>query len=52
MQSLCGNVIDGAKVSYRVIRQINYPYWYWWYRSYYNSGSDVEITNGETITND
>jgi uncharacterized protein YfaS (alpha-2-macroglobulin family) len=51
-KAYAGNVIDGAKVNYRVIRQINYPYWYWWYRPYYNSGSEVEITNGETITND
>ena len=51
-KAYAGNVIDGAKVSYRVIRQINYPYWYWWYRPYYNSGSETEITNGETLTND
>lgn len=51
-KAYAGNVIDGAKVNYRVIRQINYPYWYWWYRSYYNSGNETEITNGETITND
>ncbi len=51
-KAYAGNVIDGAKVSYRVVRQINYPYWWWWYRSYYNSGSEVEITNGETVTND
>lgn len=51
-KAYAGSVIDGAKVNYRVIRQISYPYWYWWYRPYYNSGNDVEITNGETITND
>jgi uncharacterized protein YfaS (alpha-2-macroglobulin family) len=46
-----GNPIDGAKVSYRVVRKVNYPYWYWWYRP--NTGSsDTEITNGETTTND
>ncbi|MEI8137051.1 MAG: alpha-2-macroglobulin family protein, partial [Bacteroidota bacterium] len=29
------------------------PYWYWWYRPYYSAGSsEVEITNGEIVTND
>lgn len=51
-KAYAGNVIDGAKTSYRVIRKIQYPYWWWWYRSYYNRGTDVEITNGETVTND
>lgn len=51
-KAYAGNVIDGAKVSYRLVRQVNYPYWWWWYRPYYNSGGDVEILNGETTTND
>jgi uncharacterized protein YfaS (alpha-2-macroglobulin family) len=53
-KAYAGNVIDGAQVKYRVVRRINYPYWYWWYRPYYGSrgSSEVEITNGETVTND
>lgn len=51
-KAYAGNVIDGAKVSYRVIRKVNYPYWWWWYRPYYNRGGDLEILNGETVTND
>ncbi len=52
-KAYAGNVIDGAQVKYRVVRRINYPYWYWWYRPYYSQGSsEVEITNGETVTND
>lgn len=51
-KAYAGNVIDGAQVSYRVVRRVNFPYWYWWYRPYYNSGSEVEITNGITTTND
>ncbi|MBK7311128.1 MAG: hypothetical protein IPI93_10110 [Sphingobacteriaceae bacterium] len=51
-KAYAGNVIDGAKVSYRVVRKVNYPYWWWWYRPYYNRGGDVEILNGETLTND
>ncbi|MBL7921411.1 MAG: hypothetical protein JNJ40_13925 [Bacteroidia bacterium] len=52
-KAYAGNVIDGAQVKYRVVRRVNYPYWYWWYRPYYNHGSsEVEITNGEMTTND
>ncbi len=50
-KAYAGNVIDGAKVKYRVVRTVNYPYWYWWYRPYYSS-AETEITNGETVTND
>jgi uncharacterized protein YfaS (alpha-2-macroglobulin family) len=51
-KAYAGNVIDGAKVKYRVVRNVNYPYWYWWYRPYYRGSSETEITNGETVTND
>ena len=52
-KAYAGNVIDGAQVKYRVVRRVNYPYWYWWYRPYYSGGSsEVEITNGEIVTND
>jgi uncharacterized protein YfaS (alpha-2-macroglobulin family) len=51
-KAYAGNVIDGAKVSYRVVRTVNYPYWWWWYRPYSNRGGEVEILNGETLTND
>ncbi|MBL7895404.1 MAG: hypothetical protein JNK50_08960 [Bacteroidia bacterium] len=51
-KAYAGNVIDGAKVSYRVVRRVNYPYWWWWYRPYYTQSQETEITNGETTTND
>lgn len=51
-KAYAGNVIDGAKVSYRVVRRVNYPYWWWWYRSYSSSSQSTEIISGETITND
>ena len=51
-KAYAGNVVDGAKCAYRIVRKIQYPYWWWWYRPYYNVGSDVEIGNGETVTND
>ncbi|MGZ4036295.1 MAG: alpha-2-macroglobulin family protein, partial [Bacteroidia bacterium] len=51
-KAYAGNAIDGAKVNYRVVRRVQYPYWWYWYRPYYYSGSDAEITNGEAMTND
>lgn len=51
-KAYAGNVIDGAKVNYRVVRRTNYPYWWWWYRPYDAGNSETEITNGETVTND
>jgi uncharacterized protein YfaS (alpha-2-macroglobulin family) len=51
-KAYAGNVIDGAKVKYRVVRNVNYPYWYWWYRPYNSSASQTEITSGEITTND
>ncbi len=57
-KAYAGNNIDGAKVSYRVVRKVRYPIWWGWggYNSYGRSGyptgnnSEVEIKNGETIT--
>ena len=52
-KAYAGNRIDGAEVKYRVVRQINYPYWWYWYRPYYGGGnSQVEIANGFTKTNE
>ncbi len=39
-----GAPIDEAKVSYRVVREVRYPYWCWW-RSY-QSSSAMEIAHG------
>jgi len=50
-KAYAGNVIDGATVSYRVVRHVDYPYWYWWYRPY-SANSETEILNGTTTTND
>jgi uncharacterized protein YfaS (alpha-2-macroglobulin family) len=51
-KAYAGNVIDGAKVAYRVVRNVNYPYWYWWYRPYNVGSTETEITNGEITSND
>jgi len=46
-----GAAIDGAKVRYRVVRQVRYPYWwgccYWWRRPQQTS---QEIAHGTTKT--
>lgn len=47
-----GNPLDGAKVSYRVVRKVRYPIWWGYNRSWppYNRGQEMEITNGTTLT--
>ncbi len=45
-----GNNIDGAKVSYRVVRRVQYPIWWGWGRSIYGRGENVEIANGIATT--
>ncbi len=52
-KAYAGNNIDGAKVTYRVVRKVRYPIWWGYYRMYYpqGSGEEMEITNGTTTTN-
>ncbi len=57
-KAYAGNIIDGAKVSYRVVRKVRYPIWWSWggYNSFGNSiyppgnTNEVEIANGTTST--
>ncbi|MBX2933554.1 MAG: alpha-2-macroglobulin [Ferruginibacter sp.] len=52
-KAYAGNNIDGAKVSYRVVRKVQYPIWWGWgYYRYWPSGNsdEMEITNGSTQT--
>ncbi len=57
-KAYAGNNIDGAKVSYRVVRKVRYPVWWGW-GSYYGRGKiaypgsseEMEIANGVAITN-
>ncbi len=45
-----GATIDGALVSYRVVRVSNFPIW-WWHRwGSYPTSPEMEITHGETQT--
>lgn len=46
-----GANIDGASVSYRVVRVARYPYWWWCRWGYYPSSPEMQITNGTTKTN-
>jgi uncharacterized protein YfaS (alpha-2-macroglobulin family) len=47
--AFAGSTVSGAKVSYRVQRNVNYPQWYYWSRPY-NYGEPQEIGLGETTT--
>lgn len=51
-KAYAGNNIDAAAVSYRVVRKVVYPVW-WWGRIWppYGRGEEMEITNGVTTTN-
>ncbi len=46
-----GSNIDGAKVTYRVVRKTYFPYRWWWGWNYDRwSNNAMEITNGEILT--
>ena len=47
-KAYAGNVIDGAKATYRVERNARFPWSFWWYRL--PSTSSMEIANGVTAT--
>jgi hypothetical protein len=42
-----GAKIDNAQVKYRIVREIRYPAWCWWY---YDMQSAQEIAHGSTVT--
>ncbi len=56
-KAYAGNNIDGAKVKYRVVRNVRYPIWWEWGfisrgrgKSIYGRKEETEITNGEVVT--
>jgi hypothetical protein len=49
-KAFAGNAIDGARVNYRVVREIEIPYWYYRYWRNINQEEAV-ITTGTTETN-
>jgi uncharacterized protein YfaS (alpha-2-macroglobulin family) len=44
-----GNSISNSEVSYRVVREVRFPWWPWW-RSMPSSGSRQEMVSGTTRT--
>ena len=52
-QAYAGFNLDGADVTYRVVREANFPNYWWfkWYRPSYQSETQ-EIVNGSTVTDD
>jgi uncharacterized protein YfaS (alpha-2-macroglobulin family) len=51
-KAYAGSVIDDAEVKYRVVRTATFPYWWYWWRGYYPSSPQMEITNGYAKTNE
>ncbi len=52
-KAYAGSNIDGAQVTYRVVREARFPYFPWWRRGWWRpSAPSVEITNGETKTDE
>ncbi|MFS4467031.1 carboxypeptidase-like regulatory domain-containing protein [Maribacter sp. 2210JD10-5] len=48
-KAYAGSTISDAKVSYRVQRNVSYPQWYYWRRSYFYQ-EPQEISHGEAVT--
>jgi len=44
-----GAALTDAAVKYRIVRQVRYPYWCWWWGPY-PAGNDVEMANGTVQT--
>jgi uncharacterized protein YfaS (alpha-2-macroglobulin family) len=50
-EALAGYRVDGAKVSYRVVRRTSFPWWTpWRWRWYPPNTTETEIASGETTT--
>jgi hypothetical protein len=52
-KAYAGSNIDGAKVQYRVVRKVEFPYWRYWYWGWNPySREEQEIAYGETKTDE
>ncbi len=49
-KAYAGNFIDGAKVSYRLVRNTIFPYRDYYWGRYFRPFPETEITSGETTT--
>ena len=48
-KAFAGSNVDGAKVKFRVVREVRFPYWHWWgWNPWASEGQ--EIAHGETLT--
>jgi uncharacterized protein YfaS (alpha-2-macroglobulin family) len=49
-EAYSGASLDGATVQYRVVRNANFPFWWWCRWGYYPPSPDTEITHGRSET--
>lgn len=49
-KAFAGNNIDGAKVSYRVVREARFPYYWCFYRWGQPASASLEIAHGVSVT--
>jgi uncharacterized protein YfaS (alpha-2-macroglobulin family) len=51
-ESYTGAAIDGAQVKYRIVREVRWPYWWGWYRSWRmrSVSASQEIAHGTATT--
>ncbi len=51
-RSFSGANVDGAQVSYRVVRKARFPYWWFYSRGFYPTSPEMEIANGVLETDE
>ncbi|MEY5049089.1 MAG: hypothetical protein RLZZ175_2448 [Bacteroidota bacterium] len=51
-KSYSGTPIDGAKVQYRIVREVRFPFWGYYKRVNFENSSSVEILNGNAQTDE
>ncbi len=51
-KAFAGNNIDGAQVQYRVVREVRFPWWPWYWGRFPTRGESMEIANGVTTTDE
>ncbi|MCK4359567.1 MAG: hypothetical protein KAW92_12680 [Candidatus Cloacimonetes bacterium] len=51
-KAYAGFNIDNADLTYRVVRTVTFPYWWYYWRGYSYYSSQVEITNGKAKTDE
>ena len=49
-KSFAGSNVDGAKVTYRITRQVDFPYWKDWFWRPWSTETPQEIAHGEVMS--